>query len=153
MRSSVSTLRYRVLTLAVPTVVALMSLQLGCEKMMFWRAKPQPMHSAADVPASQGTVRTTEGDNGNTKVSIRVKHLAPPSKMAGDATVYIVWIQPLDGEKQNVGALTLDNDLEGKLDTVTPHHRFQILVTPEPSGQVSQPSHEPVFTYSVENLK
>jgi hypothetical protein len=121
--------------------------------MMFWRDKPQEMHSTSTDSASEGTVRVSEGDNGNTKVSVRVKHLAPPSKLAADATVYVVWIQPSKGDKQNVGALTLNKDLEGSLDTLTPQHRFKVFVTPEPSGQVGHPTHEPVFTYNVESNK
>jgi hypothetical protein len=112
--------------------------------------KPQAMVSASDVPASQGTVKVTEGDNGNTNISLRVKHLAPPPKMASDSTVYVVWLQPRDGAKQNIGALTLNSNLEGSLDTVTPHRRFQLTVTPEPSGLAAQPSHDPVFTTEVE---
>lgn len=137
--------------LLLTAITVLVGAQLACEKVMFWRPKPQAMHSAEGVPASEGTVRVSDGDNGNTKVSIRVKHLAPPSKIAADSTVYVVWIQPVEGESQNVGALTLSEDLEGSLDTLTPHRRFKLSVTPEPNGQVAAPSHEPVFTYNVES--
>ena len=137
----------------LPAVAALVGTQLGCQRMMFWREKPQEMHSTSDASPSEGTVRVSEGDNGNTKVSVRVKHLAPPSKVAADATVYVVWIQPGEGERQNAGALTLNKDLEGSLDTLTPHRRFKLTVTPEPSGQVANPTHEPVFTYNVESNK
>lgn len=130
---------------------ALVGAQVGCQKMMFWRSDPQVMHSGTGVPAGEGTVRVSEGDNGNTKVSIRVKHLAPPSKIEANSTVYIVWIQPMDGNRQNVGALAVDKDLEGSLDTLTPHRRFKISITPEPNRQVAEPSHEPVFTYNVES--
>jgi hypothetical protein len=136
-----------------PALAALVGTQLACEKVMFWRPRPQEMHSASDVPASEGTVQVLVGANDNRKVSIRVKHLAQPSKMAPDATVYIVWFKPEGSDPQNVGALVLNDDLEGKLETVTPHHRFQISVTPEPNARAMQPSHEPVFTYSVESNK
>jgi hypothetical protein len=139
--------------LLLTAVTALVGAQLACEKVMFWRSKPQEMHSTEGGLASEGTVRVSDGDNGNTKVSIRVKHLAPPSKVAVDSTVYVVWIQPREGDRQNVGALTLNKDLEGSLETLTPHRRFMISVTPEPNGQVTEPSHEPVFTYSVESNK
>lgn len=135
------------------TGVVLLGTQVGCSNLMFWRSKPQVMHSAASVPASKGTVKTTKGDNGNTNVAIRVEHLALPSRIVSDATVYVVWIQPMGGEKQNVGALTIDKDLEGRLDTVTAHHRFSVMVTPEPSGQATQPSNEAVFTTNVESSK
>ncbi len=134
-------------------VVTLVGAQIGCQKMAFWRYKPQEMHSASGVPASEGTVRATTGENGNTRVSIRVKHLAPPSKVASGSTVYVVWFRPVDGDSQNVGALVLNKYLEGSLDTVTPHQRFLVSITPEPNGQAASPTNEPVFTYQVESNK
>jgi hypothetical protein len=137
----------------VVALVTLVGAQFGCQKMAFWRSKPQEMHAASDVPAGQGTVRVSNGDNGNSKVSVRVKHLAPPSKVAPGSTVYVVWFRPVDGDPQNVGALILNDDLEGSLDTLTPHRRFRVSVTPEPNGQVASPSNAPVFTYNVESNK
>jgi len=144
------TLRPVLLLAMVPAVAALLSMQLACEKIMFWKKSPQQMESASNVPASEGTVKASLGDNGNTRLSIRVKHLAPPFKLQADATVYVVWIQQMDQPKQNIGALVLNKDLEGSLDTVTPFRRFSVMVTPEPGGQVEQPTHEAVFTASVD---
>jgi len=137
----------------VAALFTLVGTQIGCQKMAFWRPKPQEMHGSSESPAGQGTVRVTNGDNGNANVSIRVKHLAPPSKIAAGSTVYVVWFRPVDGDNQNVGALILNSDLEGSLDTLTPHHRFKISVTPEPNGQATSPTNEPVFTYNVESNK
>jgi len=137
----------------VVVLFTLVGTQIGCQKMAFWRSKPQEMHASSEVLAGQGTVRVSNGDNGNSKVSIRVKHLAPPSKVAPGSTVYVVWFRPVDGENQNAGALVLDSDLEGSLDTLTPHRRFRVSVTPEPNGQAASPSNEPVFTYNVESNK
>lgn len=121
---------------------ALAGMQLGC-------SSTQPMTSGYGVPASEGTVNATEGDNGNTNLEIRVKHLAHPSQMASDATVYVVWVQPRNTSRQNVGALVLNDNLEGSLNTVTPHSEFTLSVTPEPSGQVEVPTHQAVFTAEV----
>ena len=90
------------LVLLLSPITALVGTQLACEKVMFWRSKPQEMHSAEGVLASEGTVRISDGDNGNTKVSIRVNHLAPPFKVIADSTVYVVWIRPKEDERQNV---------------------------------------------------
>ena len=137
----------RLLHVALP-FVTVSALQLGCKA-----APPQAMVSGAGVPASEGTVEATAADNGNTNVAIHVKHLAPPSKVAADATVYVVWIQPRNAPRQSVGALRVNDDLQGSLDTVTPHRRFLVMVTPEPSGQVAQPTHEPVFTSEVDRVE
>lgn len=121
----------------------LVGINLGCNS-------PQPMESTAGVPASEGTVQATQGKNGNTNLSIRVKHLAPPFKVQPDAAVCVVWIQQVDQPKPNIGALTLNSNLEGSLDTETPFRRFAITVTPEPGGMQNHPTHEPVFTASVD---
>jgi hypothetical protein len=134
--------RVLLVTAAVPAVAAV-GVQTAC-------SKPQAMHSGQGVPASQGTVRATSGDHGNTKLTIRVKHLAPPWKMAPEATLYVVWVHAPDAASQNVGALTLNANLEGRLDTVTPHRRFRLTITPESNGQAALPSHEPVFTATID---
>jgi hypothetical protein len=48
-----------------------------------------------------------------------------------------------------VGALKVDADLVGKLDTTTPHRTFTLTVTPEPSARMAAPTHAPVFTSEV----
>jgi len=61
----------------------------------------------------------------------------------------VVWVQPTYGQPQNVGVVTVDKDLEGTLNTVTPHKQFKVMITPEANGQVTSPSNAPVFTSEV----
>lgn len=109
------------------------------------------MTSSASVPASKGTVEAKINDDGNTNVLVSVRHLGEPSNVEVDSTVYVVWIQARDGANQNVGALALNDDLEGSLETITPHQRFTLRVTPEPNSRVSVPTHDPVFTAMVDS--
>jgi FlaG/FlaF family flagellin (archaellin) len=125
------------------TVAVMLMLSVACA------SAPQPMQSGKSSPASEGTVQVKKTDNGNTGVSIRVKHVAPASRLAPDAKVDVVWIEPTNGAPQNVGAMNLDDNLEGSLETTTPHARFRVVVTPEASGQAEKPSHDPVFTAEV----
>jgi hypothetical protein len=83
-------------------------------------------------------------------VRVRVNHLAPPSRLASDAMVYVVWIQPADAAIQNVGALVIDEDLEGELDFVTPHQIFRLTITPERAPTLASPNNRPVFSSSVD---
>ncbi len=110
----------------------------------------QPLKSSAAMPGAEGVVTATKGANGNTTLVIRVKHLAPASKVADDAQVYVVWVEPQGGQPQNVGVLTVDRDLQGTLTTITPHTNFKVMVTPEPNGQVDSPSHDEVFSTDIE---
>lgn len=109
----------------------------------------QPLKASAKNTSGQGTVETHLSKNGNTEVEVLVKHLSNPSKVAADASTYVVWIRPHNGEIQNVGALQVSDDLVGKFNTTTPHRVFTLMVTPEPSARMSQPTHEAVFTSEV----
>jgi hypothetical protein len=143
MTSRISNIGRVILALALTTIVALAGMQLGC-------AANQLMHSAASVPASQGEVAATSGDNGNTDLTVRVAHLALPWKVTEGTTVYVVWIQAPNAAWQSVGALTLDDDLAGLLETVTPHRRFLVMVTPELSARVPQPTNDAVLSAEVD---
>ncbi|MBL9036869.1 MAG: hypothetical protein JNG84_00010 [Archangium sp.] len=94
-------------------------------------------------------MKTSNGANGNTAVQVAVMRLAAPARIAPDASVYVVWVVPQNGEPQNVGALRVNSNLEGTLDTVTPHRAFRLLVTPEPSATGDKPTHDPVFTADI----
>jgi len=110
----------------------------------------QMMAASGETPAAQGSVATETGDNGNTVVHVRVKHLAPPERIAPGATTYVVWVQAIGNSVQSVGALNVDDDLAGKLDFVTPHRVFRVVITPETQATVASPSHRAVFTADVD---
>ena len=90
-----------------------------------------PMVSSPQTPAAQGTVAAAPAPNGNTRLSVEVKHLALPERVAPGAKVYVVWVVPHGGPPQNVGALRVDENLTGRLDTVTAQPSFEVLVTAE----------------------
>ncbi len=112
-------------------------------------APKQSMESSVANTSGEGTVQAKAGPNDNTQIEVRVKHLSEPARVASDASVYVVWIQPRNAEIQNVGALKIDADLVGKLDTTTPHRTFTLTVTPEPSARMAAPTHGAVFTAEV----
>jgi hypothetical protein len=147
MLSGISMRRLRRLWLA-GAVVAFCSVVLGCG--IFGGGSLQTMRSNPSIPSSEGTVKSWLEDNGNVRLAINVKHLPHPAKVTPEATLYVVWVQPGSEVVQNVGALVVDDDLEGSLETTTPHKRFQLTVTPEPSAGGSRPTHDPVFTADVD---
>jgi hypothetical protein len=119
-----------------------------------------PMTNSTHVPAASGEVAVSDGPNGNTRLTISVRHLAPAQRLAPDATGYVAWVIPYGstnqaesggqelraGRQTNVGAIQLDSDLSGTLHTVTPLRHFDVIVTPEASLSASQPSNPPVLT-------
>ena len=114
------------------------------------QAMTQPMKSSEASPAGQGTVAVAKGPSGNTSLTVRVKHLAPAERLANDTSVYVVWVEPEGAAPQNVGVLSVDDNLQGSLTTITPHRRFKVMVTPEKSGELTAPEHDEVFTTDVQ---
>lgn len=92
---------------------------------------PLPMLNSSQTPAARGTVLAEAAENGNTRLIVEVKHLAPPENVAPSAKVYVVWVQPQGAPPQNVGALRVNDDLTGRLQTVTAFASFQVMVTAE----------------------
>src|SRR5436305_14260620 len=75
-------------------------------------------HMTADqsVPAASGIVHAQrDKDNGNTKLDIKVNHLARPSNLTPPATTYLVWVRPTDGDAVNQGAIGSGKNPNGDL--------------------------------------
>lgn len=102
-------------------------------------ATPIPMVGSPQTPAAQGAVTAEVGANGNTRLVVDVKHLAPPERVSPAAKVYVVWVQPRGSAPQNVGALHVDQNLSGRLETVTAHTSFEVSVTAEEFPATTSP--------------
>lgn len=110
-------------------------------------ASDQRLTVSPKIPSTEGTVRFATGANDNTSIDLSVKHLPQPSKLTPPASAYVVWTKAdKDAKPQNVGALTVDAELTGTLTTLTPLHRFELLVTAEENGQVQEPKGEALLT-------
>jgi hypothetical protein len=113
-----------------------------------------PMQASPRIPSAEGAVSVENGDNGNYKVGVSVKHMAPPERVATGASSYVVWLRPLAGDQKaqppmNVGALAVNKDLEGNLTTVTPYRQFDLFVTAEPVSNTTAPTGEQLLTTTV----
>jgi len=85
----------------------------------------------------------------NTAVFLEANRLAPPGDVAPGATVYKVWIQSPGRPIESLGAMLPDANRAASFDTVAPYDQFLILITPEASTKVAQPTHDPVSFYEV----
>lgn len=109
-------------------------------------AGPEKLSASSSLPAAQGTLRCAKADNDNTSIDLRVRHLANPDRLTPPAAVYVVWTKAdKDAAPQNIGALEVDEDLDGRLKTVTPLRSFELFVTGEATGQAPSPSGEPLL--------
>ena len=103
------------------------------------------------APAAEGGVVVRTGPNGNSQLTVTVHHLAPPERLQAGATAYVVWVTPLtaDGSPQSVGALKLDAELNGTLETVTPLSEFRLTIGVEADPLTQTPTSVPVITTTV----
>jgi hypothetical protein len=100
-----------------------------------------PMKASNSVPAAAGIVKAQrDKDNGNTKLDIRVWHLANPSRLTPPANAYIVWVRPPDGAAVKQGAIRVDKDQKGEVKLVTEAKDFEVFITAEQSESVDVPS-------------
>ena len=101
------------------------------------------LSTSSTLPAAQGSVRYRVTKNDNTGITLKVRHLAPPEKLLPPTSVYVVWTRDTkDAPAQNIGALKVDENLNGELDAETPLHSFELFITAEASGQVQEPTGE-----------
>lgn len=100
-------------------------------------------------PSAHGTVAVKTGKNGNTQVNITTKALAQPSALTPQENTYVVWFQPEGKSPKDVGALKVDNHLNGKLVTTVPYRRFKVFITAEQQGDIDSPHGPQVLTADV----
>ncbi|MHB2025901.1 MAG: hypothetical protein ACYCPQ_04590 [Elusimicrobiota bacterium] len=99
------------------------------------------MSVSPTIPAAEGTVRFAKAGNGNTSINVEVNHLANTEKLTPPTNNYVVWVLKNQNEQpQNIGALIIDKNLTGTLETITPLHSFRLFITAEGSGQVQKPT-------------
>lgn len=98
--------------------------------------------SSAEIPAAQGKARLQDTKNGNVEIKLSVKHLAPPGRITPGAEVFVVWVRglALGAQAQNLGALVVDKNLEGKLKAVTAMPSFDLFITCEQTQTVTVPA-------------
>lgn len=109
------------------------------------------MSSSDDTPAAQGTVKASPTKNDNTMLEVEVRHLAPPGRVAPGATTYVVWVRAAGQDTpQNLGALRVDKDLRGSLQSVTPLRSFDVFITAEPSPTTMAPTSDHLLAASIQ---
>jgi hypothetical protein len=106
-------------------------------------AKTYLLTSSSETPAASGKVEVKKDKNGNTDVTIKVDHLAPPGLLTPSASVYVVWFQDQTSAPESQGQLKVEKSLKGEFKATTQAKRFDVLVTAEndpmakiPSGQI-----------------
>jgi len=125
---------------------------LGCNGVHLYASDKYQLSISSTIPAAEGVVYIEQGSKtSNTEVKIKIQHLSLPENLTGPENTYVVWVRPSNGSgtAQNIGALTLDKDLDGTLKTVVPFKKFDLFITPEASSVVSEPSGQHLLWTSI----
>lgn len=109
------------------------------------REKHVNLNAASSVPAASATAELTHDSNGNTIVDLKVKNLAKPENLTPPKSIYVVWIQPRGGAPIKQGQLQVNDKLGGEFKSPTTYKTFDIFVTAEGSGDVTQPTGQEVL--------
>lgn len=114
--------------------------------------KELQLTNSPDIPAAQSRVKIGTTDNGNTKIDLEVKHLASPEQVNPGSTVYVVWARGNEygAQSQNLGALKVDDNLNGTISAVTPLRSFELYITAEPSQMTDAPTGRTLLYTTVE---
>ena len=102
------------------------------------------------APAAEGKVITDNDRNGNTGVNIEVKHMATPQSLTPPKQTYLVWVQPRGKDPELLGALRVNENLEGSLKATTTYKDFEVLITAEDNVKPDTPSSMVILKGSVE---
>jgi len=102
------------------------------------------------TPAAMGKVVTNNDRNNNTEIEVQVKHMAAPQSLTPAKTTYLVWIQPRGKEAELLGALRINEDLEGSLKGTTPYKDFDIFITAEDTMKPDIPGSMVILKGTVE---
>lgn len=113
-------------------------------------AREDRLNNTGIAPAAEGKVITGTDSNGNTQVEVQVKHLAGAEKLTPPRQVYLVWVQARGKDPELLGALCVNDKLEGTLKSSTPYKDFDIFVSAEDSAQAVTPSSTVVLKGTVE---
>jgi hypothetical protein len=108
-------------------------------------AKDVSFQKSPVTPAATAEAELGRDENGNVTVAITVEHLADPADLDAEGDVYVAWAETKDGKVANLGQLTVGDDLEGTLETITPFEKFKILITAETTTTVQTPSDDVIL--------
>lgn len=126
--------------LSLSAVLAVILAMSSCSMLGMGGGKTIRLSSSPSLPAVEGLVIFTATINDNTRIELTVKHLPHPAKLSPPANNYVVWTRATEyAPVQNMGALLVDKNLNGKLVTETALHSFELFITAEDSGQIQEP--------------
>jgi hypothetical protein len=108
------------------------------------------MTSTSVAPAARGQAEVrVDKKNGNTKVTIRVEHLAPPENLSPPKSGYLIWYQETGSNPESQGRLRIDKNLKGSFENTTVYKNFDLWITAESDATLKTPEGPEVLRTTV----
>lgn len=102
--------------------------------------------SSPDLAQARTSVRFGRLSDDRVSIDLAVRRLEEPSKLFPPGHAYVAWVRRgPDSPAQNVGALEIDDQLNGLLRTATDLRRFELFVTAEAASDVDKPAGPPLL--------
>ena len=115
-----------------------------------YAATKYKLTSTSVAPAARGQAEVSIGKtNGNTKVAIKVEHLAPPENLSPPKSMYLVWYQESGSNPESQGRLKIDKNLKGSFENTTVYKNFDLWITAESDATVKRPEGPEVLRTTV----
>ena len=118
--------------------------------VLAYAATKYKMTNTSVAPAARGQAEVSiDKKNGNTKVTIKVEHLAPPENLSPSKSGYLVWYQEPGSNPESQGRLKTDKNLEGSFRNTTVYKNFDLWITAESDATVKAPEGPEVLRTTV----
>jgi hypothetical protein len=102
--------------------------------------------AAPDLSQAEGVVKFGRLSDDRVSIDLAVRRLEEPEKLSPPGHAYVAWVRRgPDHPAQNVGALNVDEQLNGELRTATDLRRFELFVTAEAASDVDKPAGPPLL--------
>ena len=115
-----------------------------------YAAKKYPMTAAPIVPGARAEISISQDKNGNTRLKMKVQHLANLENLTPRAAAYVVWLRERGGNAENQGQLKMDRNLKATFESVTPLKSFEVFVTAEQDARTKDPSGPEVLKATIQ---
>lgn len=136
------------MTKRIALLLSTLTLLVACGGPLKYQIASTPQAPGADAKL----VAHVLGDQGQTRLELTVKNLAPPARVSEQATAYVVWYRKDSNTPWGrVGALKYDaDDRNGEFEGSVPVTAFDLVVTADENTEGASPSPAIVFTQRVQ---
>ncbi|MEQ8454375.1 MAG: hypothetical protein RLO52_37015 [Sandaracinaceae bacterium] len=107
---------------------------------------PPLVHGTRRAIGADAVIQVERIEGGNQLVTVQVRHLPPPERLAPGATRFVMWFVRSGHPATMASELHYDSgSRQGRARATIPHRGFQVIITAERAGVVSVPSEHVVF--------